>query len=298
MADRSALVGRRKAVRSGRRGSTRTARILAAAGTALIVAAWSTPLLWALFGSFRSQSEMLTGAGGNLLPERWTIANWRLLVDPQGRAVNIFVALANSTVVAVATTAAVLVVSSMAAYALATMRFHGRRLLAVVLLSFLMIPNEVLLVPLFEQFRQWRLLDTYAALILPHVVSVFGVLLLRQFMVNLPEHLVEAGQVDGANAWQIFWRLVLPQLGPALRTVAVFTFLVSWNDFLWPLIAVNSPEMQTLPLALVTFRNGYGTTDYGVVLAGVVLAVVPPIVFYLLAYRRIAEGIGGLGVRL
>ncbi len=140
----------------------------------------------------------------------------------------------------------------------------------------MLIPGEVVLVPLFQQFRELGLLNTYGALALPHIVSLLGVVLVRQFIVNLPPDLVAAAKADGGSLADLPVRR-RPLIRPALATLGILVFLGSWNDFLWPLISTSSPSMQTLPLALVTFRSAYGDVDYGVVMASAALAITPPL---------------------
>jgi multiple sugar transport system permease protein len=263
-------------------------------GLALVIAVlWGLPLLWALSSSF----EGATVDGNRLLPKQPTLANWGMLVDPSGRAVNIFVAFFNSTVVAISSTVLALLVCSIAGYALAKLPFRGNSVVFGLLLVTMLIPNEVVLVPLFQQFNQLGLLNTYGALALPHIVSLLGVVLIRQFIVNLPDDLTDAARIDGANAWQTYRYIVVPLIRPAMATLGILVFLGAWNDFLWPLISTSSPAMQTLPLALVTFRSAYGDIDYGVVMASTILAITPPLLVFLFAQRFIIEGISSTGLK-
>lgn len=283
-------------VPGGSAGRRRVGRILLAITAIVLAVIWALPLLWVVSSSFKPHFEIV-GPVRQWLPQVPTLNNWNNLVDPTGRAVNIFVAFANSTVVAIAATVGALLVCSMAAYAFARLRFPGRGPLFVILLATLMLPFEVILVPLFLQFHRFGLLNSYTALILPHVVSVLGIFLLRQFMLSIPSELEDAGKVDGANTWQVFWHVILPLTRPALATLAIFVFLAAWNDFLWPLIVVSEPEMQTLPLALVTFRSAYTALDYGTVLASVVLAIAPPLVLFLFAQKFVIQGISRSGLK-
>jgi multiple sugar transport system permease protein len=200
-------------------------------------------------------------------------------------------------VVALVSTLSTLATSSLAAYAFARLRFRGRQALFGVLLATLMIPNEVILVPLFLQFHRLELLNSYAALILPHAISVLGVFLLRQFMLGIPGDLLDAAAIDGAGAFRTYRHVVLPLTRPAMATLSVFAFLGSWNDFLWPLIVVNTPDRQTLPLALITFRSAYQMLDYGTVLAATLVAVAPPLLFFLFAQRYVIAGISRTGLK-
>jgi multiple sugar transport system permease protein len=280
--------------RTVRRVHVRTlALTLIAAGLALT---WSLPLLWVASSSFKTQFEIV-GPDPRWLPASPTLQNWANLMDPQGRAVNIVVAFTNSVVIALVSTLGTLLTSSMAAYAFARLRFPTQHLLFGVLLATLMIPNEVILVPLFLQFHRLGLLNTYAALVLPHAISVLGVYLLRQFMLGIPRDLEDAARIDGAGSWAVYRHVVLPLVRPALATLAIFAFLGSWNDFLWPLIVVSTPDKQTLPLALITFRSAYHAIDYGTVLASTVVAVGPPLIFFLFAQRFVIAGISRTGLK-
>lgn len=262
----------------------------------IIAIAWALPLVWVVSGSFKGHFD-LVGPERHFLPLDPTLGNWQNLVDPQGRAVNIIRSTVNSLIVATLSTAGALVISSMAGYAFARLPFPGRGPLFIVLLATMMIPFEVILVPLFMQFHRMGLLDSYPALVLPHMVSVLGIFLMRQFIQNVPRDLEEAARIDGANAWQIYYQIIIPLTRPALATLAVFVFLEAWNDFLWPLIVVGSPEKQTLPLALITFRGAYTSFDYGTVLASVVLAVTPPLLFFVFAQRLVIQSISRAGLK-
>ncbi|WP_460795895.1 carbohydrate ABC transporter permease [Microbacterium sp. GXF0217] len=283
------------ASRSSTRGPReRRSRRVATLIATIFAIGWTLPLLWVIIGSFNG-ARATTGAG--FLPTEPTLGNWTQLVQPDGRAVNIFVAFANSSIVAIVSTVLALIVCSMVAYALARLPFRFSTALTTVILLTMLIPAEVVLVPLFQQFAALGILNTYGALILPHVVSLFGVVLLRQFIMNLPIELTDAAKVDGANAWQNYRYIVLPLIRPGLATLGILVFLAAWNDFLWPLIATSSPSMQTLPLALITFRSAYGDVDYGVVMASTVLAIAPPLLVFLFAQRFIVEGISNTGLK-
>ncbi|MCD0445419.1 carbohydrate ABC transporter permease [Glycomyces sp. A-F 0318] len=280
--------------RRSRMTASRRAKYLATAIAAVVAVGWSLPLVWTLIGSFNAE-RLTSGAG--FVPSQLTAENWTKLVQPDGRAVNVFVAFFNSTVVAVCATVLALVVCSMMAYALARLPFRGSALVLSVIVLAMLIPTEVILVPLFQQFAALGLLNTYGALIIPHVVSLFGVVLLRQFIANLPVELTEAARIDGANAWQNYRYIVLPLIRPGLATLGILVFLAAWNDFLWPLIATSTPSMQTLPLALITFRSAYGDNEYGVVMASTILAIAPPLLVFLFAQRFIVAGISNTGLK-
>jgi multiple sugar transport system permease protein len=278
---------------SNRRRAWRRVALAVALGLAL---AWAMPLLWVVSSTFKPQQEIV-GPEQRWLPVSPTLEHWRNIADTEGRAVNVIRAFANSVVVALISTLSTLATSSLAAYAFARLRFRGREALFGVLLATMMIPNEVILVPLFLQFHRLELLNSYAALILPHAISVLGVFLLRQFMLGIPGELLDAAAIDGAGPFRVYRHVVLPLTRPAMATLSVFAFLGSWNDFLWPLIVVNTPDKQTLPLALITFRSAYQMLDYGTVLAATLLAVAPPLLFFVFAQRYVIAGISRTGLK-
>lgn len=278
---------------SSRRRAWRRMALAVALGLAL---AWAVPLLWVVSSTFKPQQEIV-GPEQRWLPVSPTLEHWRNIADTEGRAVNVLRAFANSVVVALISTLSTLATSSLAAYAFARLRFRGREALFGVLLATMMIPNEVILVPLFLQFHRLELLNSYAALILPHAISVLGVFLLRQFMLGIPGELLDAAAIDGAGPFRVYRHVVLPLTRPAMATLSVFAFLGSWNDFLWPLIVVNTPDKQTLPLALITFRSAYQMLDYGTVLAATLVAVAPPLLFFVFAQRYVIAGISRTGLK-
>lgn len=279
------------------RPRTARGRRWAVAGVAAVLAlAWALPLLWVVSSAFKPHYEIV-GPERRWLPVNATLENWRNLTDTQGRAVNVARAFVNSLAVALVSTFSTLLTSSLAGYAFARLRFRGREALFGVLLATMMIPTEVILVPLFLQFHRFELLNSYTALVLPHAISVLGVFLLRQFMLSIPGDLIDAASIDGAGPFRVYRHVVLPLTRPALATLGVFAFLGSWNDFLWPLIVVNTADKQTLPLALITFRSAYQALDYGTVLASTLVAVAPPLLFFMFAQRYVIAGISRTGLK-
>ncbi|MGN9776150.1 carbohydrate ABC transporter permease [Micromonospora sp. H33] len=190
----------------------------------------------------------------------------------------------------------VLATASMAAYALARMRFRGRTVLFALIVGTLFIPPTSLIIPNFLIVDELGWLDTLTVVIVPSAASAFGVFFLRQFFLSLPRELEEAATLDGASQWQIFWRVVLPLSKPALATLAVLSFLTNWNDFLWPIYVLFSPEMLTLPPGLGLLQGAY-VTDYPVIMAGAVLASVPVLILFVLAQRHIIQGVSRSGLK-
>jgi multiple sugar transport system permease protein len=203
----------------------------------------------------------------------------------------------NSVKIAVVTTSMQLLTCSMAAFSFARLRFPGRDTLFFVFLATMMVPGTVIMIPTFILMRSLSLLDTHWALILPAITSAFGVFLLRQQFMTLPEELMEAARMDGAGFFRIFWRIMLPLIGPGISALGIFTFLGSWNNFMGPLLYLRSWEKYTYPFAIVTLQGYMGTGNRAHVLAAVMIGVFPVLVFFLLAQRYVIQGIAVTGLK-
>lgn len=202
----------------------------------------------------------------------------------------------NSLLLATITTLAQLFTSATAAYAFSRLPFRGRTVVFGIYLATMMIPLQVLVVPLFAELRAWGLVDTYLGALLPTLAAAFGVFLLRQAMNQVPVELDEAAAIDGAGHFRIFWTVILPNIRPALATLAVFAFMGSWNNFLWPLVVLRSPELQTLPVALAGLQGQY-TTQWDVVMAGSVVSILPMLAIYLFAQKYVIQGVANTGLK-
>jgi multiple sugar transport system permease protein len=204
----------------------------------------------------------------------------------------------NSLIVTTGVTLLQLLTSSLAAFAFARMRFPGRNALFLLYLATLMIPFQVTMIPNFILVRTLGWYDTYQALILPPAFSAFSTFLLRQYFLGIPRDLDEAARIDGATSLRIWWQVIMPLAGPAIAALATFVSLNSWNDFLWPLIITNSPAMRTLPVGLSTFQGQY-KTDWNLLMAGSVIAMLPVLLVYIIGQRWFIKGItlSGLGGR-
>jgi multiple sugar transport system permease protein len=250
------------------------------------------PFLWMVLGSVKTQAELLR------LPPTWwpeapTLANYERLFERLNFPRYFF----NSTVVAVAITAGNLVFCSMIGYALAKLKFVGREKLFLLVMATLMVPQGVIIVPLFILMTNLGLVNTHAGLILPFAAGAFGVFLMRQFMMGLPDELLEAARVDGASEWYVFWRIVMPLSGPALATLGILTFMSSWNMFTWPLVVSTSEDMFTLPVALATFSRGEFSSDYGLLMAGSLVIVTPILLVFMFLQRHFTQGIATTGLK-
>ncbi|MDR0283341.1 MAG: carbohydrate ABC transporter permease [Propionibacteriaceae bacterium] len=248
------------------------------------------PFLWTFITSV-SPGAGLT-ATPKLIPDNPSLGAYELLFSktkfPR--------VIANSLGLAVATTLLQLLTSSLAAYVFSRMPFPGRGAVFALYLATMMIPMQVLMVPLFVQMRDLGLVDSYLGVLLPGVASAFGVFLLRQAMNTVPRELDEAARLDGAGHLRIFGQIVLPLVGPSLATLTVFSFMSSWNAFLWPLVILRSEELKTLPLALAGMQGQY-TTQWDVMMAGSVISILPMLAIYLFAQKYVIQGVANTGIK-
>jgi len=281
---------------TGRRPDTQ--RLILTVSLVALALLWLVPVVWVLVTSLKLSENIVR------LPPEWipwpaTGSHYYEVLFSSSRTARIGRAFLNSLVVSIGTVILVVTTSAMAAYPLARMRFPGRDLVFVVLVGSLMIPNAVVLVPQYVLTQRLGWLSTYQGLIVPEAAMTFafGVFLLRQFFVTMPRELEDAALIDGANAWQVFWRIVLPLSQPVLAALAIFAFRSAWNDFLWPLIAVNRPEMFPLPVALALLRSAYAAESYGPIMAGAILSAIPLLVVFIVANRRIVEGVRLSGLK-
>ena len=250
------------------------------------------PFVWMVLGSVKSEGE-LRQSPPTWWPQSPSWDNYSQLFSRLDFGTYFF----NSTVVAVVVTAGNLLFCSMLGYALAMLDFRGKRVIFAMVMATLLIPGVVTFVPLFVLVANAGLIDSLPGLILPFLVSPFGVFLMRQFIIGLPKELLDAGRVDGAGELRIFARIILPLCGPALATLGILTFLASWNNFLWPLVVAQSEDKYTLPVALALYSTGQNSTQYGLLLSGATVVVTPILVVFLLFQRRFIEGIATTGIK-
>lgn len=233
------------------------------------------------------------GATEPLLPNNgWSLVNYR---DAWQRG-QFLLAFANSALVALFVTGFQIITSALAGYALARLKFWGRQALLLIVLATLVIPFQLLVIPIFLVLKWGHLINTYAALILPTAVSGFGIFLLRQYFLTVPVDLEEAAALDGANRWQILWRIMLPLARPALVTLFLFTFIGEWNDLFKPLVFTTRPELRTVQLALSEFQEQF-TSNWSLLMAAVAIATLPVLLIFLLGQRQLIQGIATTGIK-
>ena len=251
------------------------------------------PFYWTLVTSFKSPEEIL------VFPPTWwpkqpTLEHWLGLTELRIGSFLIF--FRNSAFVATTVTLLILLTSSLAGYVFAKHRFRGRDLIFVGILSMMMIPFNVSIIPLYALMADMKWTNSYWALIIPSAFSPFGIFLMRQFMHSIPNELIDAARIDGASEFGIFFRIILPLSTAPLGALAIFTFIAQWDDFLWPLVVIDEPPLYTLPLGLSQFRGRVGTNVGGLAAASMA-AVLPVLMVYFLAQRRFIEGIALTGLK-
>ena len=255
---------------------------------------WVAPLVWILSTSLKPESEAISWPL-RWIPETLTLENYINVIKETDQS-PILLWFWNSLVVATVHTLLILIVDSLSAYAFARMEFRGKESLFWALMATMMIPTVMNFVPLYAIIDKLGWVDTKLAMIVPGLGGVFGIFLLRQFFQGIPRDLEEAARIDGANTFQIFYRIILPLAKPALVTLALFTFLASWNDFLWPLIVTNNVETRTLPVGLSILQGAY-TIQYAKLMAGTVLSALPVLVLFLFSQRFFVRGIAMSGIK-
>ncbi len=243
------------------------------------------PLLWMVSVSLMPAGEA-SAFPPPLLPSEPTALNYHALLARTGMARNF----ANSLLVAGAITAGSLLVNTLAGYAFAKLRFRGRERLFQLLLAALVVPAQVAMLPLFLLMKQLGLVNTYGGVVVPALASVFGIFLVRQYARSIPDELLEAARMDGAGEGRIFFSIVLPMLKPVLVTLAIFSFMAAWNDFMWPLIVLADQEHYTLPVALATLSREH-IMDVEMMMAGAVVTVLPVLLLFLLLQRYYIQGL-------
>ena len=248
------------------------------------------PFVWMFFGSFKSYVELTSGE--SLVPLAWTVDNYRAIIF---RA-NFPQAFWNSTLVSLVVTGCVVLTSAAAAYVFAKYRFWGKEQLFIVILSTMMVPFAVVLVPLYVTIADIGLSNKLGGVIVPVLFSTFGIFLMRQFLEGIPSDLIDAGRIDGASEWWIFSRIIIPLSTAPMAALAVFTFLFNWDNFLWPLVVLTSPKSQTLPLVLAGLRSLYWER-YDMWAAGSMLTVAPVMLLYAVAQKQFIRGITMTGLK-
>ena len=270
---------------SGEVGQSRWHAVAVNAALLALAVVSLVPLLWMLSVSFMPAGEA-SRFPPPLLPSAATLDNYREMFGRTGMGRN-FV---NSVLVSVAITLGSLLCNTLAGYAFAKLRFAGREQVFRSLLAVMVIPGQVAMMPLFLLLKQMGLVNTYAGAMVPGLAGVFGIFLVRQYARSIPDELLDAARIDGAGEWRIYWQVVLPVLKPILVTLAIFSFLGAWNDFMWPLIVLSDQSLQTLPVALASLSREH-VQDNELMMAGSVVTVLPVLLLFLSLQRYYMQGL-------
>lgn len=277
-----------------RRRKTKLTPILTVAVLTALSLLMVFPFAWMVSTSLKTPATAFL-LPPQLWPSEWRWENYRqVLFHP---TVPILLFFANSIKIAGLITLGQLVTCTLAAYAFARLNFPGRDVLFIVLLTALMVPAQITIIPVFIELRALSLIDTHWALILPSITSIFGVFLLRQYFMTIPRELEDAARIDGAGPLRILWQIMVPLVAPALTTLAIITFTGSWNEFFRPLIFLNTWSSFTWPLGLTMLRGSYGQGSVSVIMAGITLGVLPVLLIFLLAQQKMIESLAFTGVK-
>jgi multiple sugar transport system permease protein len=250
---------------------------------------WLVPIAWTIDTALKPNSETTNPTWAIADP---TFASFRTLLA-QGDIWNWY---ASSFITSTVTAAGAVLTGSMAAFALSRMRFRFRWLVFWFILVGIMIPQQVLIVPQFKEIAGLHLLNTYWAVILPQIPAAIAVFIFKQFFDGIPRDLDEAARVDGAGFFRTYWRVIMPLSRPVVSAVAIFTFVWSWNNLLWPLVVLTNPKLMTIPVGLATVQGSYGIR-YADTMASAILGALPLVILFLFFQRRIVEGIAGTGLK-
>jgi multiple sugar transport system permease protein len=248
------------------------------------------PYLWMVSTSFKARG---TWYNINLIPDKFSLEHYERLLDtsllPRWYL--------NTVIVAVVGTISVVFFSALAGYAFSKYKFRGREAMFLMILSTIMIPSEMMIIPWYVGVAKIGWIDSIPGILMPGMLSAFGVFVMRQFIANIPDELLDAGRIDGVSEFGLFWRICLPLSRPAVAVVAIFTFLGHWNDFLWPLIVINSNKMQTLQVGLSRLTSLETGSDWGGTMSGAALASIPMLIVFLFFQKQIVNGMRLSGLK-
>ncbi|WP_426187947.1 carbohydrate ABC transporter permease [Microbacterium sp. TWP3-1-2b2] len=265
-------------------------RVTAFVVLAVLAIGWLLPFLWAIATAFKTETDAASGDPSWIGATGPTVEAFAAILS-QG---NVYTWAFNSLWTSAAVTLITLAISALAAYAFSRMDFTGRKWLFIVIIASIIVPPQVLIIPLFYQMLTFNMIDTYWGLILPQVVAPAMVFILKRFFDAIPIELEDAARVDGASRFRIFWSIVLPLSRPILASVAIFVFIGAWNNFLWPFLVINDTTLMTLPVGLQTVISAYGV-QYAQVMAQAVLAALPLIIVFIIFQKQIVKGVATSG---
>jgi multiple sugar transport system permease protein len=251
------------------------------------------PFIWMFFGAFKSSSEIIR-VPPTFWPQQPTLGNFRKIFDDSAVPLGHFYL--NSIIVSVSVVVLTLFTSSLAGFIFAKYKFFGKNLLFLLVLATIMIPFPVLMIPSYLILVKLKLIDTLWSLILPSAMNAFGIFLMKQFIETVPNDYIDAARIEGASEWMIYWKVIIPQVGPSLATLGILTFMTQWNNYLWPLVVITTNERRTLPIML-TWYNSAHAQSYDMIMTASVLVVVPILIVYSFCQRWIIQGFAMSGMK-
>ena len=249
------------------------------------------PVIWVILSSFKDMNELYTWPP-RLIPKHFTPENYLIALD-EGDFGRYFL---NSAFVTITSTLLLILINTMAGFALAKYRFKGDTFILIAFISTLMIPLEVIMIPIFKVISWLGMYNAFWGIIIPPAATPTGVFLMRQFLLSVPDDLLEAARIDGASEWRLYSRVILPIAKPVVATLAIFSFMWRWDDFLWPLIVISTPEKYTVQLALSNFIGQYDV-DWGSLLAMSVISMIPVLIVFLIFQRQFVKGVVMSGIK-
>jgi multiple sugar transport system permease protein len=273
------------------RGQRSVARIITLVVLTILAIIWILPILWAIDTSLKPEGETTA------IPVSWFASHFTLDAYITTFATTnlprwYFNSFLTSAIISIVT----VILASMAAFAFSRVPFKGRSILFWIILAGIMVPVQILIVPLFTQMQSLGLVDTYWGIMLPQFASPIAVFIFKQYFDGIPKELEEAAIMDGASRWRVYWQIWMPLARPAIAAVAIFAFVISWNNFLWPFIVITGNNMMTVPVGLSTVQTSFGVR-YAQIMASAVLAGIPVLIVFLFFQRQIVQGIAGTGLK-
>lgn len=257
----------------------------------VLVLVFLVPVIYIILSSFKPMNELFS-TNPTFFPSQWTTDNYVTALARGDFSRYIF----NSLIVAVSSTILAVVINSMSGYALAKFRFKGDSVIMLIILSTIMLPLEIIMVPIFSVLKFFGLYNTLWALIIPPAATPTGIFLMRQYLLTIPDEIIQSARIDGASEWKIFYSIILPNAKPAIATLAIFSFMWRWNDYVWPLIAINSPRKYTLQLAIANFTGEFNT-DYNSILAVSAISMIPMLIIFVIFQRQFVQGTVQTGMK-
>lgn len=249
------------------------------------------PVVYIILNAFKTSAELYSGEA-SFFPKSWTLDNF---IDAIGRG-DFGRYILNSFFVAITSTVIMVTINTMSGYALAKFDFKGSTIIFMIILSTIMLPLEVIMVPIFDMLNATHLYDSLWALIIPPAAAPTGVFIMRQYLLTIPDELMQSARIDGAGEFRIFARIILPNAKPAIATLAIFSFMWRWNDYVWPLIAISDPKKYTLQLAISNFSGEY-SVDWNSMLAMSAISMVPMLIIFLIFQRQFVQGTATSGMK-